>query len=111
MRSIGNTYEEKACAYLENKGLVCITRNYQSRTGEIDLIMQDQDDIVFVEVRYRRESHFGDALESITPQKQRRIEKTAMHYLLQTQQYEKKPIRFDVIAMNDDTIEWLKAAW
>lgn len=111
MRRIGTAYEEKACTYLEAQGLTCITRNFQTRSGEIDLIMQDKDDIVFVEVRYRRQESFGDALASITPQKQVRIERTAEYYLLQTDQYEKKSMRFDVIAMNDDTIDWLKAAW
>jgi putative endonuclease len=80
--------------------------------GEIDLIMRDQDTFVFVEVRVRNSSNWGGALASINTSKQNKIYKTAQHYL--QAHYRAKdypPCRFDVIAIKDDQLQWLKAAF
>jgi putative endonuclease len=74
--------------------------------------MQDRKTLVFVEVRYRRGTTYGDSIESITPQKIRKLQKTAEYYLIRHQLYDKIPCRFDVVgvAKNIDTFEfhWLK---
>ncbi|MFO6423285.1 YraN family protein [Motilimonas sp. KMU-193] len=109
-RQIGDHYEAQASQFLTAAGLKPITQNYQCRFGEIDLIMQDGDTIVFVEVRYRSTSDFGGSLASVTTSKQKRIIKTAKHYLSQ------KPFevycRFDIIAFESAAEPiWLKNAF
>lgn len=116
MNMTGKQAEELACHYLQQQNLELLNQNYHCRRGEIDLIMQEQQTLVFVEVRYRKNAIFGSALESVDHRKQQRIIITAEHYLLQnTQQY--SDYRFDVIAImpsqNKDApeITWLKNAF
>jgi len=73
--------------------------------------MRDQDTLVFIEVRYRKNSDFGGALASISTTKQRKIIKTATHYL--TQLASEPYCRFDAIALNDSdsTPLWVKDAF
>ncbi len=109
-RQIGDKFEAKASLFLTKAGLKLITQNYQCRFGEIDLIMQDGDTLVFVEVRYRSQQTFGGPLASVTDGKQKRIIKTAKHYLSQ------KPFevycRFDIIAFESEAEPvWLKNAF
>ena len=108
----GLAAEKAAEAFLNSRGLTIIARNFSSRFGEIDLIGIDKNDLVFVEVRFRSNTHFGSAAETVTIAKQRKITKTA-HYFLQTHpSYSKKLMRFDVIGMsNNSQIEWIKGAF
>jgi putative endonuclease len=107
--------EELACRYLLRQGLRLVARNYRCRRGEIDLIMQDRDNLVFVEVRYRRQSRYGSGLESVTLRKQRRIVHCAAHYLHCHPQAAQRAARFDVVALapeSDGTsIEWIRNAF
>ncbi|MBT3745088.1 MAG: YraN family protein, partial [Candidatus Thioglobus sp.] len=65
-RQIGNQAEDVALEYLTQQGLTLVQQNYLTKVGEIDLIMLDVQTqvLVFVEVRYRRNAHFGSAVES-----------------------------------------------
>lgn len=94
----GQAAEDKACEYLKKHGLKLIEKNYRCRNGEIDLIMQDKNHLVFVEVRYRNNDNFGSAIESIDKYKIKKIVATAQHYLT----YNKLdiPARFDVIGFD-----------
>jgi len=110
----GSEAEQLACDYLQQHRLKLITKNYHCRRGEIDLIMQDAQDLVFIEVRYRKSTQFGSAAESVTRQKQLKIITTAEHYLLQSKKtYEN--YRFDVVAISPEndkpTIMWVKDAF
>lgn len=109
--SQGVQSENQALVYLQKQGLLLICQNYYCRFGEIDLIMQDQDTLVFIEVRYRKNNDFGGALASITKRKQSKIIKTAKHYLaqLETEPY----CRFDVIALDQQskTPQWIQNAF
>lgn len=108
--AVGNDKEAVACEFLENKGLRPLQRNYRLRTGEIDLIMQDGDTIVFIEVRYRKHQHYGGALQSIDFRKQQRLIRTAQHYLMKHAPYASG--RFDVIAIEGNTgINWVQNAF
>ena len=104
--------EDLALQHLREQGLTLLERNYRSRWGEIDLIMQDAAALVFVEVRLRAESHYGSAAESIGARKRQRLTRTAEHYL---QHQRDGRARFDVIAIttrdNDNHIEWIKDAF
>jgi len=109
-RIIGNHYENIALSYLKSQGLKLITRNFHSRYGEIDLIMQDKASIVFIEVRYRESTQFGSSVETISYQKQQRIIKTAEYYLLQKAQ--NLACRFDVVAIEAaKNIKWIPNAF
>lgn len=111
MNTLGNQAEKVALSYLEQQGLTLIKKNYQTRLGEIDLIMQDGKSIVFVEVRLRKNNIFGGASESITQAKQRKIAKVAEQFL---QQHGNQACRFDAIVMEKaeiQHIQWIKHAF
>jgi len=111
---IGQQAEQWANNYLQQQGLELITKNYSCRRGEIDLIMQDKQTLVFVEVRYRKSSAFGSALESVDHKKQAKLIFTAQHYL-QQQASSFMAYRFDVIAIthekNQPSITWVQDAF
>ena len=69
MKNIGQIWERDAERFLLSQGLVLLARNFLTRSGEIDLVMRDQDLIVFVEVRFRNASRFGAAIHSINRRK------------------------------------------
>ncbi len=109
-RATGDKHESQACDYLQGQGLVLVDSNYHSRHGEIDLIMRDNNTLVFIEVRYRKSSQYGGAALSITPAKQRKIALTALQYLQKHKQTE-SPCRFDAVAISDSQTQWIKAAF
>lgn len=105
---LGQLGEDKALAHLTQHGLTLLERNFRCKGGEIDLIMQDRDSLVFVEVRSRAESRFGGAAASVTRSKQARLIVAAQVYL---QRYRMPPAsRFDVIAIDGASLDWLKNA-
>ena len=105
--SLGRIAEDRALVYLEQQGLVCVTRNYACRYGEIDLVMSDGPQLVFVEVRMRKNSNYGGAAASVDAAKQRRLWRTAEHYLMR---YRRLPAcRFDVVAIDGDALAWMRA--
>jgi putative endonuclease len=112
--NIGKETELFAQQYLIREGLVLITKNFRCRGGEIDLIMQDNKALVFIEVRFRRSATFGSAIESVTQQKQARIIHTA-HFFLQQHPKQYQSYRFDVIAITPsgkkNEIQWIKDAF
>ncbi len=109
----GQQTEQACCRYLQQQGLKLVEKNYRTRGGEIDLIMRDQNTLVFVEVRYRNSRAYGGAVESVNYSKQQRILKTAQHYC---QQYNiDQPIRIDIVGMQTGQgkqyeFEWVKNA-
>ncbi|MCW8955307.1 MAG: YraN family protein [Gammaproteobacteria bacterium] len=106
----GQQAEQLACDYLQQQGLSLVERNYYCRLGEIDLIMQHQTSLVFIEVRYRKNNLFGGAAESITAKKQHKLQKTALHYIQQHKT--RQNTRFDVVAITgqgpQQTLEWIQ---
>jgi putative endonuclease len=111
----GYEAESIALEYLCKKGLKLLERNFLIRAGEIDLIMHDGESIIFVEVRYRKESDFGDGAASVTKAKQRKLGRTALAYL-QKHKKNNEYCRFDVISITKDlhspsTIDWIKNAF
>jgi putative endonuclease len=112
--SAGAAFEAQALAYLLAHGATLIARNVRSRFGEIDLIVRDLDVTVFVEVRARTPSRFGDGIESIDARKTHKIELTARDWLKRHPQAARGPCRFDVVAIASDGSRpplWLKRAW
>lgn len=99
MRKQGEFFEQQAKIFLEQQGLSFIAKNQVFKVGELDLIMQEGKTWVFVEVRQRKNNHFGSALESIDYRKQQKWLKAANLWLAQrNQSLETADCRFDVIA-------------
>jgi len=111
--SLGRDAENRAWRFLQSHGLRLLQRNYRSRRGEIDLVLQDRDSLVFVEVRCRRQSRFGSAAESIDRRKQSKLLACAQHYMQSNPEMARRPCRFDVISFDgpDGTIEWIRNAF
>jgi len=108
----GQAAEDAAVALLQAAGLRVLERNYKTPGrggGEIDVIAQDGNTLVFVEVRARAATTHGGAAASVGGVKQRRIVLAARHYLMRHKS--PPPCRFDVVAIDGDHIEWLKAAF
>jgi putative endonuclease len=112
----GAAGEARALAHLLGQGLTLVQRNYRvargpgARGGEIDLILRERDGtLVFVEVRVRRAMTHGGAAASVGAVKQRRLVFAAQHFLgaLRTP----PPCRFDVVAIDGERVEWLRAAF
>ena len=102
----GRQAEELALHYLQQHKLRLICRNFHSRFGEIDLIMQDHDTLIFIEVK-QRDSGINDAIESISWAKQQKLIKSAQYYLLR--HGNNIFCRFDAIVIDKQLqIEWLR---
>jgi len=97
-RDLGAFGERVAAAHLEAKGYRILARNFRCREGEIDIVAEDGDSLVFVEVRTRRGDAFGSPAESVTEAKERRLLTVARAYL---QQHNDVPPnqRIDVVAI------------
>lgn len=115
-KAIGDEGEALALEHLQRAGLVLVERNYRvargphARGGEVDLILRDRDGtLVFAEVRARRGADHGGAAASVGPAKQRRIVLAAQHYLLRWAS--PPPCRFDVVAIDGERVQWLRAAF
>lgn len=115
----GKRAEALAEEYLVKKGLVLVQRNFRTKTGEIDLIMQDESTLIFVEVRYRKNNSFGGGTESVDRRKQAKLTRTAECYLAWHKKYDKIASRFDVVSISPHetqnssakSIEWIKNAF
>ncbi len=108
----GAAAEKQAERFLQKQGLRILARNYKTPGrggGEIDLIAQDGDTLVFVEVRQRSRHDYGGAAASVGHAKQKHLRFAAQRYL---QRYSVlPPCRFDVLAVEGENIEWLRAAF
>jgi putative endonuclease len=80
-RADGDAHESIALAFLERNGLSLVTRNWQCKQGEIDLVMRDAATLIFVEVRKRQSAEFGGAAASIDSSKSKRVERAVNAYL------------------------------
>jgi putative endonuclease len=103
---LGQESERAARDFLIAKGCRFIAANYRSPYGEIDLIMTEDDTLLFVEVRYRKSDHYGGSAESVTANKQGKIRKTAEHYLQRVKNPRFEQCRFDVLAISGIAPDW-----
>ncbi|MCW5636730.1 MAG: YraN family protein [Rubrivivax sp.] len=115
-KSAGDAAETRALQWLTARGLVPVARNYRvargpsARGGEIDLVLRERDGtLVFVEVRARADARHGGAAASVSVAKQRRIVFAARHFLLRLAT--PPPCRFDVVAVDGDEVQWVRAAF
>lgn len=115
-RDKGQQTETIAANYLLEQGLLFIDKNFHSKLGEIDLLMSDQQVLVFIEVKYRKHQQFGGAIAAISKTKQKKIRQTAYFYLQQANlNAYNTPCRFDVVTLQGNIerpqITWLKNAF
>ncbi len=113
---LGQAGETLAEQYLQQQGLTLVTRNYRGAFGEIDLIMRDGTSLVFIEVKQRKNTFFGNPAEAVTASKQKKILLTAAAYLQQTRISQQQMVRFDVVGIVAHTgkppdISWIKHAF
>lgn len=113
-QSLGKSGEEFAARLVTESGLHIIARNYRCPKGEMDIIANDGDALVFIEVRTRRSSSRGWGEESITAHKVQRLRAIASYYVLQQKYSSWPPLRFDVVAIHwvdeNPEFKWIKAA-
>ena len=112
---LGSQAEAVACQFLIDQNMQLKSSNYRTRRGEIDLIMQDADCLVFVEVKYRRNKKYGSSEESITQAKCQRVIAAAKEFLVSNGYKENTYIRFDAVLLSpadksqsDCTINWIQ---
>ena len=96
-KGLGNRGEETAATYLEQKGYTILERQYRTPVGEIDLIARDGKTMVFIEVKTRRSARYGQPAAAVGWEKQRRIIRAAMWFMMNKGQGEASPCRFDVV--------------
>ena len=110
----GKQGENLAAAHLVEKGYRILERNYRSVFGEIDIVAEEGDTLVFVEVKSRRSEAYGDPQLAVGPEKQRKISRVAMGYLSE-RGWNGRGARFDIVAVklhpSGNTIELIRDAF
>lgn len=94
---IGAKGEEEVCKYLIRKGYTIIDRNFRCKQGEIDIIASKLNELIFIEVKTRRNIQFGYPCEAVGKTKQKHILNVAKYYMWRNNIIENYNIRFDVI--------------
>ena len=110
-RSIGTENEQKAVNYLKQNGYQILATNFFCRAGEIDIIAKDSKYLVFIEVKYRKDTGTGEPLEAVNYRKMRNITRSARYYMHKNYISEDTPCRFDVVSILKDNIQLIKNAF
>ncbi len=95
----GKNIESQVWTYLQQQGFQLLHRNFRCRLGEIDLIGLHQNQLLFIEVRFRRNAVYGGAAASVDFRKQRKLLKTAQFFFLRYPKLANYACRFDVVAV------------
>ena len=109
-RQLGAEAEDAAQGFLIAQGLTPLARNVRYPFGEIDSILLHDAMLVFVEVRFRRNSSFGGAALSVDASKRRKIARAASAWLSSHKQFGKAACRFDVVTVAPSATG-LECAW
>lgn len=107
----GKYYEEKALLFLEKQGFFVLERNFRCRQGEIDIIGIHEECLVFVEVKYRKNRKKGSPEEAVGLAKQQKICAVSDYYRSKYADCFHRQVRYDVVAITGDSIEWYKNAF
>lgn len=110
-KETGKRYEEKAAAFLERNGFQLLEKNFRCRQGEVDLVGVHDNCLVFVEVKYRKDSMSGAPEEAVDPAKQRKICLVSDYYRIRHPSESARQIRYDVVAICGDSVKWYKNAF
>jgi putative endonuclease len=112
----GRRWELEAASFLTDAGLEIVDSGYRCRLGELDLVCRDGASLVIVEVRARRNGRHGCAAETVDGIKQRKILRATRHFLMRHPECAERPLRFDVVAVDDidsmqPKLHWIKDAF
>lgn len=99
-----------AVEFLKSRGVKILARNYQNRFGEIDIIAREDNTLLFIEVKYRKDQSFGYPLEAVDLKKRQKIKNMA-RFFLNENHYFSMNIRFDCIGIMGSNIDWVKGAF
>lgn len=114
-QSVGYQAEDLAKQFLQTKGLILVKAQFRCKMGEIDLIMKNKDEVVFIEVRYRESSHFATPIETITRTKRQKLIRTALYFQQRYPWTDQFSSRFDVISISGNQlnpkITWIPNAF
>ena len=110
-RKTGQHYEERAAAYLQERGYKIVGQNYRCRYGEIDIIAYHQGYLVFIEVKYRKNEGSGHAVAAVDFKKQKKISGVARWYMMEKRFGEQTKCRFDVIGIGAKNISIIENAF
>ena len=97
-KELGKKGEDLALRFLKRRGYKIIERNYVCKLGEMDIIAQEKDTLVFVEVKTRTSMVFGPPQLAVNPTKQMQLSKVALNFLKEKKREDVKA-RFDVVAI------------
>ncbi|NLZ44423.1 MAG: YraN family protein [Clostridia bacterium] len=100
-KELGDFGEALAGQILEQKGYVILDRNFRTRYGEVDLVAEDGEVLVFVEVKARRSLNYGSGAEAVTRMKQQRLIRAALNYM-HRRGWQNRPCRFDLLELSMD---------
>jgi putative endonuclease len=113
MKSLGSEGEDMAVRYLKDRGFKILHRNYKTPLGEADIIARDNESTVFVEVKARSSSRFGEPFEAVDMKKQERLRRIALWY--QKKEGKETQVRFDVVSIKStvdgNVIEYIREAF
>ena len=114
-RETGAAAEDAALALLLERGLHLLARNVRYPFGELDLVMREGAQLVFVEVRFRRDARFGGPAASVDATKRRKIARAAQAWIGSHRQFAQASCRFDVVAAMPSppgiACEWIRSAF
>lgn len=115
-REQGSRAEKMAAHFLEENGFSILSQNYQIRQGEIDLVAVNKEELHFVEVKFRNSGDYGSGREAVGWLKQKRMEKTAYHWMMRYPQYEEfgkffSVIEIDATCQHQIQINWIPNAF
>ena len=103
-RTVGAENEERAAKYLQERGYALVLQNYRCFCGEIDIVAEESETLVFLEVKYRRTTDYGLPEQAVDARKMKRIRNAAMCFLKEHRLSPDTTIRFDVVAMDEREI-------
>ncbi|MEM8547928.1 MAG: YraN family protein [Pseudomonadota bacterium] len=110
-RQTGDDAERAIEAWLQARGLETVARNFRSRFGELDLVMNDAEVLAIIEVRYRGPGAYASAAETVTAHKQHRIIQATRYFLSRHPTLATRCIRFDVVAVDEGYAQEPRIAW
>lgn len=108
-RKTGTAYERIAADYLQRQGMRIVELNYRISCGEVDIIAEDADMLVFIEVKYRKTASYGQPWEAVSLHKQKKICQVARQYCYSKKRYGQ--IRYDIISICGEEILWFQNAF
>lgn len=109
-RDRGRAAEDAAVAHLVRRGVSIVERNFTCRIGELDIVAREGTELIFVEVRSRRDDSTGGAPAAVGWRKQRQLARVAEAYL-SLRQPRFDSCRFDVVAVTGERIDWFRDAF